>query len=129
MHQSDSDHDRVNQRVIELLLEKLGCQAVVVADGESAVEVATLERWDAVLMDCQLPGLDGLEATRLIRTKLQGRPLPIVALTANAMNADRAACVLAGMDDFLAKPVRQEELPSCLERWSATDSAVNGEKD
>ncbi len=78
-------------------------------------------------MDCQMPGMDGLEATRLIRTKLQGRPLPIVALTANAMNADRDACVLAGMDDFLAKPVRQEELQSCLERWIATDSVVCSE--
>ena len=80
-------------------------------------------------MDCQMPGMDGLEATRLIRTKLRGRPLPIVALTANAMNADRNGCVLAGMDDFLAKPVRQEELQSCWERWIAADSAVNGEKD
>lgn len=123
------EDDRVNQRVIELLLEKLGLQAVVVGDGESAVEVATLERWNAVLMDCQMPGMDGLEATRQIRTRLQGRPLPIIALTANAMNADRDACVLAGMDDFLAKPVRQEELHSCLERWIAADDAVNGEKD
>ncbi len=116
------EDDRVNQRVIELLLEKLGLQCVIVGDGESAVEVATIERWDCVLMDCQMPGMDGFEATRQIRRRLAGRPLPIVALTANAMVGDRDACVAAGMDDFIAKPVRQEELRSCLERWLAVES-------
>ncbi len=111
------EDDRVNQRVIELLLEKLGLDCVVVADGSSSVEIATLERWDAVLMDCQMPGMDGFEATRRIRERLAGRQLPIIALTANAMTGDREACVSAGMDDFLAKPVRQEELRTCLERW------------
>jgi two-component system, sensor histidine kinase len=114
------EDDRVNQRVIELLLEKIGVQPVIVADGASAVEVATLERWDAVLMDCQMPGMDGFEATRQIRARLNGRTLPIIALTANAMTTDRNACVAAGMDDFIPKPVRQEELRSCLERWRAT---------
>ena len=111
------EDDRVNQRVIELLLQKLGIESVIVADGASAVEVATFEHWDAVLMDCQMPGMDGFEATRLIRKRLQGRPLPIIALTANAMSGDREACVAAGMDDFIPKPVRQEELRACLERW------------
>ena len=113
------EDDRVNQRVIELLLKKFGLQSVIVADGALAVEVATVERWDAVLMDCQMPGMDGFEATRQIRRKLEGRPLPIIALTANAMAGDRDACVAAGMDDFIAKPVRQEELRACLERWLA----------
>ena len=116
------EDDRVNQRVIELLLQKLGLTSVIVADGVSAVEVATLEHWDAILMDCQMPGMDGFEATRQIRKKLAGRPLPIIALTANAMTGDREACVNAGMDDFLAKPVRQEELRTCLERWLAKPS-------
>ncbi len=116
------EDDRVNQRVIELLLQKFGLEAVIVADGSSAVEVATFERWDAVLMDCQMPGMDGFEATRQIRSRLQGRPLPIIALTANAMSGDREACVAAGMDDFIAKPVRQEELRACLERWLRLDA-------
>ena len=113
------EDDRVNQRVIELMLEKIGLRCVIVADGGAAVEVAVLERWDAVLMDLQMPGMDGLEATRQIRRRLRGQPLPIIALTANAMVADRDACVAAGMDDFIPKPVRQEELRSCLERWLA----------
>ena len=111
------EDDRVNQRVIEMLLGKLGIGCVVVADGASSVQMATLEPWDAVIMDCQMPGMDGYEATRRIREKLAGRPLPIIALTANAMIGDRELCLAAGMDDFLAKPVRQEELRSCLERW------------
>ena len=111
------EDDRVNQRVIELLLKKLGVQPVIVGDGESAVEVATMEHWDAVLMDCQMPGMDGFEATRQIRRRLPDRALPIIALTANAMAGDRDDCLAAGMNDFIAKPVRQEELHACLERW------------
>jgi two-component system, sensor histidine kinase len=117
------EDDRVNQRVVELLLLKLGLNCVIVADGSSAVEVATFEPWDAVLMDCQMPGMDGFEATRLIRQRLQGRPLPIIALTANAMASDREACEAAGMNDFLTKPVRQEELRACLERWLPVSAA------
>ncbi len=111
------EDDRVNQRVIELLLEKIGLDSVIVGDGNSAVEVATLEPWDAVLMDCQMPGMDGFAATRLIREKLAGRPLPIIALTANAMAGDREACLAAGMDDFVAKPVHKDELRACLSKW------------
>ncbi len=111
------EDDRVNQRVIDLLLKNYGLQSTIVADGASAVEVAVFEHWDAVLMDCQMPGMDGFEATRQIRSRLQGRPLPIIALTANTMSGDREACLAAGMNDFVAKPIRREELRSCLERW------------
>jgi signal transduction histidine kinase/CheY-like chemotaxis protein len=111
------EDDRVNQRVVELLLGKLGLQVVIVADGAAAVPVATKEPWDVILMDCQMPGMDGFAATRLIREQLAGRPLPIIALTANAMTVDRERCLAAGMSDFIAKPVRQDELRACLERW------------
>lgn len=124
------EDNRVNQRVIELLLEKLGLTPVVVADGAAAVEVAVFEKWSAVLMDCQMPGMDGFEATRQIRRRLAGQPLPIIALTANAMAGDRDACVAAGMDDFIPKPIRQEELRACLERWlvpAATSTGIGGE--
>jgi CheY-like chemotaxis protein len=115
------EDDRVNQRVIELLLESFGLQSVIVADGATAVEVAEFEQWDAVLMDCQMPGMDGFEATRRIRVRLGGRRLPIIALTANAMSGDREACMAAGMDDFIPKPVRRDELRTCLERWLGRD--------
>ncbi len=111
------EDDRINQRVIEMLLEKLGLNCVIISSGEEGVAAASNEPWAAVLMDCQMPGMDGFEATRRIRQNLVGRPLPIIALTANAMAEDRAACLAAGMDDFLAKPVRQDELQLCLERW------------
>jgi signal transduction histidine kinase/ActR/RegA family two-component response regulator len=120
------EDDRVNQRVIELLLQKLGLTCVIVADGAAAVEVATFERWDAILMDCQMPEMDGFEATRRIRGRLQDRRLPIIALTANAMAGDRDACLAAGMNDFIPKPIRQEELRSCLERWLPAAAAVAG---
>jgi CheY-like chemotaxis protein len=64
-----------------------------------------------------MPGIDGFDATRQIRARLKGKPLPIIALTANAMAGDREACLAAGMNDFIPKPIRQEELRSCLERW------------
>lgn len=111
------EDDRVNQRVIELLLARLGLEYTIITDGGDAVVAATTQSWAAVLMDCQLPGADGLEATRQIRQKLAGRPLPIIALTANATAENRVACLAAGMDDFLSKPLLQDELHRCLERW------------
>jgi len=113
------EDDRVNQQVIQLLLGKLGLECAVVNNGAAAVAAVLTGQWDAVIMDCQLPGMDGYEATRRIRENLHGRPLPIVALTANARAEDRAACAAAGMDDFLTKPVRQDELRACLQRWLA----------
>lgn len=110
------EDDRVNQRVIEMLLQHLGLQPTIVADGEAGVEVATMEPWDAVLMDCRMPGIDGFEATRRIRSRPGGEKIPIIALTANALPADREACLAAGMNDFVAKPVRYEELRAVLER-------------
>ncbi len=111
------EDDRVNQLVIRQLLSHMGLSCVVVDDGTRAVELATAESWDCILMDVQMPGIDGMEATRRIRAKPSDSHIPIVALTANAMQEDRQACHAAGMNDFLAKPVRQQELKECLERW------------
>jgi signal transduction histidine kinase len=111
------EDDRINQRVIQLLLDGLGLECMITPDGVEAVRLATERMWDAVIMDCQMPGIDGYEATRQIRHRLQGRRLPIIALTAGARAEDRAAAVAAGMDDFLTKPVRQDELRACLARW------------
>ena len=111
------EDDRVNQKVIRLLLSKLGVLSEVVGDGEQAVQRVLAEPWDLVLMDLQMPGMDGLEATRRIRANPTGKTVPIIAITANAMPEDRAACDVAGMNGFVAKPVRQKELRQALERW------------
>jgi signal transduction histidine kinase len=111
------EDERVNQRVISHFLQRLGLERGLAEDGLTAVEMAVTQSWDAVLMDCQLPGIDGLEATRQIRARMNGRPLPIIALTANASTEDRAACLAAGMDDYLTKPVRVELLVAALQKW------------
>lgn len=111
------EDDTVNQQVIELFLKKLNVSLKIAPNGEMAITHATTEQFDLVLMDCQLPGIDGMEATRRIREKLAGKPLLIVALTANANANIREACLASGMNDFLAKPVRFEQLSNALQRY------------
>ncbi|MBI5168356.1 MAG: response regulator [Candidatus Eisenbacteria bacterium] len=107
-----------NQKVATRLLEKLGCAVFVAENGRLALERFRNERFDLVLMDCQMPEMDGFEATRAIRAHeaAHGGRIPIVALTANAMEGDRERCLAAGMDDFVSKPVRRETLILALER-------------
>ncbi|MEO6876345.1 MAG: response regulator [Opitutaceae bacterium] len=111
------DDDVLNQHLLLRMLEKHGLMATIADNGQSAVDSALTGSFDVVLMDCQLPVMDGLEATRVIRSRLDGRRLPIVALTASSEAEDRVACAAAGMDDFLAKPVRRAELYACLKKW------------
>jgi CheY-like chemotaxis protein len=125
-----AEDNPVNQRVVCGLLAKLGCEAVVVPNGQRAVEVMGEGRFDLVLMDCQMPELDGIEATRIIRdqqrTTRVAKRTPIVALTAGVLDNDRERCLAAGMDDFLSKPVRLEELSRALTQWlGRVDSAVD----
>jgi len=111
------EDDAVNCQVIELFLKKIQVAVKIAGDGETAIRLATTETFDAILMDCQLPGIDGLETTRRLRRKLEGgRPVRIIALTANAGRSIRDACLAAGMDDFLTKPVRFEQLVETLNR-------------
>lgn len=115
-----------NQKVVVLLLEKFGCTVRVAQNGLEAVQMCTRGDWDAILMDCQMPVMDGIEATRQIRQ--QGFKLPIIALTANAMDGERERCLEAGMDDYLSKPVRADELRRKLTHWmdpaKAAEAAV-----
>ena len=111
------EDDILNQNLICRMLEKHGLRGSVAGDGAAAVDMVDHQPWDLILMDCQLPGIDGFEATRLIRAGKNGRRVPIIALTASSESEVRVACVAAGMDDFLAKPVRRAELHECLKKW------------
>jgi len=108
----------VNQKVALLMLAKLGYRADVAANGHEAIAAAKLRRYDLVLMDVQMPEMDGLEATRQINALWPARAERpwIIALTANAMQGDRELCLAAGMDDYISKPMKTEELSAALER-------------
>ena len=110
----------VNQRVAQRLVQRLGHHVVVVANGEQALAEAGRQRFDAILMDCQMPVMDGFEAARAIRRlEAPGTRVPIIALTAEALAGDRERCLQAGMDDYLSKPVRGDQLRATLARWMA----------
>jgi PAS domain S-box-containing protein len=108
----------VNQKVALGMLKKLGLHAEVAENGQIALEKLASGHYDLVLMDCQMPVLDGFEATREIRAGKGGHPcIPIVAMTANAMAGDREKCIAAGMDDYIAKPVKLDTLRKTLDNW------------
>jgi two-component system sensor histidine kinase/response regulator len=112
------DHP-LNQKVALLLLDKMGFEAHVVANGANAVEAAKKNRYDAILMDCHMPELDGFDATREIRKfeEGSGKHVPIIAVTALAMAGDRERCLAAGMDDYITKPIDKELLHQKLVYW------------
>jgi CheY-like chemotaxis protein len=108
----------VNQKVALIMLKGFGIEADVVATGVEALDALVGVSYDLVLMDCQMPEMDGFEATRRIRERERGsRRLPVVAMTANAMVGDREKCLKAGMDDHIPKPVRVDALHRALTRW------------
>jgi CheY-like chemotaxis protein/HPt (histidine-containing phosphotransfer) domain-containing protein len=115
-----AEDNSVNREVILAILGKLGYEADPVPDGREAVRALQAEPYDLVLMDCQMPEMDGYEATRLIRTpatRALNPRLPIVAVTAAAMAGDREKCTEAGMDDYLSKPVEPAKLARMLDKW------------
>jgi CheY-like chemotaxis protein len=115
------DHP-VSIDLLEHLLRSAGISPVVVVNGLDAVALVARESWDLVLMDVQMPGMDGMEATRRIRILPGGAHLPIVALTAAGDDEQRAACLDAGFSDFVAKPVKPSELLRLLARWLPGDA-------
>ncbi len=128
-----AEDNLINQKVAQLQINKLGYALHIVSNGEQAVQAIHtdqtqgLERYAAVLMDCQMPVLDGFEASALVRRNEQqtGRHIPIIAMTANAMQGDRERCLAAGMDDYLSKPIQPEQLGRLLLQWAGSAMLEN----
>jgi signal transduction histidine kinase/ActR/RegA family two-component response regulator len=120
------EDNAVNQKVAAGILRNLGLRVAVAADGFEAVQMCGANEYAAVLMDCQMPGLDGFEATRRIRAAGRGH-LPIIALTAGAGDIERQFAIKAGMDDFLSKPIRRDDLRATLGRWLAAPAPQSNE--
>jgi CheY-like chemotaxis protein len=114
-----AEDNAVNQMIIVAMIRQLGHTVTVAANGREALEALAREHFDVVLMDCNMPELDGLEATRQLRAGVAGvrdAQVTVIALTANAMDGDREACLAAGMDDFLSKPVSIQALRHAIDR-------------
>ncbi len=115
-----AEDNKVNQILIKKLLQKLNITPVVVGNGQEAVEALQEKSFDLVLMDCQMPELDGFEATHAIRdesSSVKNRDIPVIALTANAMKGDREKCLDAGMNDYLTKPIKLDVLKEAMAKW------------
>ena len=111
------EDDAVNRDVTRELMAATGLVVDVAADGGEAIELARCRRYDLILMDLQMPRIDGLETTRRIHLFDHCRSVPTLALTANALATDRASCVAAGMNDFIAKPVAPARLYATVAKW------------
>ncbi len=114
-----AEDNAINQRVGKLILQRAGFQIDLVSDGSEAVQAHAAQPYDLILMDCQMPTMDGLEASRQIRQLDQKQPV-IIAVTANALVGEREKCLAAGMDDYLSKPFQAEQLISLVKQWAAT---------
>lgn len=114
-----AEDDQFNQLMITSTLSKLGYKVDMVNDGSEVLETVSQNHYDLILMDVQMPKMDGLEATRMIRVCIEAQPV-IIALTANSLQGDREECLRSGMDDYISKPVKLEELADMLEKWHYT---------
>jgi len=122
-----AEDNPVNQKVIEALLSRRGFRTVTASDGREALDLIDHRGWAGVLMDCSMPRMDGYETTTEIRRReAPDAHLPIVAMTAHAMEGDRERCLAAGMDDYLVKPVRGSALDTVVQRWLAQGGARAG---
>jgi PAS domain S-box-containing protein len=124
-----AEDSQVNQIVAARTLERCGCRVDVVGDGRAALEALAKQRYDAVLMDCQMPDMDGYQATAELRRRERDADghTPVIAMTAQAMDGDRERCIDAGMDDFISKPMRHQDLADTLRRWIPSHSVPRSE--
>ena len=111
-----AEDNLINQKLIITVLAKMGYDAALAQDGKEVMEMTDLKPYDLILMDVQMPEIDGLEATRMLRKCREKQPV-IIAMTANVMEGDRDNCIQAGMDDYISKPVALDELLGQLEKW------------
>jgi len=120
------DDNRTNADMVAALLRRAGLQAEIANDGASGIDKTLSGSFDLVLMDMQMPDMDGLEATRRIRAQPAPRFVPIVAMTANAFAEDRARCLAAGMSDFIPKPCKPEHFYGTVLAWLDRSAARRG---
>lgn len=122
-----AEDNETNLEVVMFMLQTFGCAVDIATNGQDAVEAVTEKSYDLIFMDCQMPQMDGYLATSLIRDieekEGRGRRMPVIALTANALEGDREKCLAAGMDDYLSKPFKLDEIRTMLEKWSSAPSA------
>ena len=118
----------INQELASELLSRAGIVVSLAEDGKQALDAVQRERFDAVLMDCQMPVMDGYAATRALRQRPESKDLPVIAMTANAMAGDREKAIEAGMNDHIAKPIRVDELFRTLSRWVKLTAHGNGRR-
>jgi CheY-like chemotaxis protein len=122
-----ADDNAINRIVTRAMLANVGFETAMAENGREAMEMAAQHEYAAILMDCQMPEMDGFEATREIRKAEHGRRrVPIIAMTAMAMPGDRERCLEAGMDDYLSKPVRRDELGEAIRRWLPVRATTSG---
>jgi CheY-like chemotaxis protein len=125
-----AEDSQINQIVAARSLERCGCRVEVVGDGREALRALEARSYDAVLMDCQMPDMDGYQATAELRRREAGaRRTPVIAMTAHAMDGDRKRCLDAGMDDYVSKPMRHTALVAALMRWIPCESDASAETD
>ena len=117
MHILVAEDNPVNQKWIKKILSKIGYECEIVENGKVVLETVSHEHFDLILMDVQMPEMDGMEATRMIRVCLENQPV-IIAMTANVMQGDREECMQSGMNDYISKPVELNILLSMLEKWA-----------
>jgi two-component system, sensor histidine kinase and response regulator len=122
-----AEDNQINRHVIIRILQKLGYEPDVAEDGQEALEAANLKSYGIILMDMQMPVMDGLEATRVIRKTVVAQPV-IIALTANVMEGIEEECIEAGMDDYLGKPIKLEELMAKIRKWHKKSKTISKAK-